>query len=474
MTGMLTESQQGLHGKALLPPHPSTVYHRANARGDSMSVKSKETTPSAPSVRQRMGLWQGKRPALYLHALWLLMGPGVIVMIGDNDAGGVISYAATGATFGAGLFILVAVALIPVTYTVQEMAMRLSAVSQQPFPALVFRYFGRTSGALALTALFAENLLTLMTEFIGMSIGLTVLGLPFWLADVVCAVFVIGFALWGKYWTKERLALGVGALNTVFIVLAVWTRGRAVPTPISPLLVANEHGYTLMLFFIIATVGNAVAPWMIFFQGSAVIDKGMTRNDLHFGRLDTALGSMIQAAIAVAIMVCGATLYGMPGHGATLTGPGAMLQGFLLHDGVLVRDLFALGMVNAGFLAAIAISLSTSWTFASVLGFAHSLDDRPRQAPKFYALYTGGLGLAALLVLLPGLPLTMLAVFAQVIAALLMAPLLIFLVKLTSRRDLMGEHGNTVSARIRVWVIIGLMTGLCVCLLLASLPSFHP
>ncbi len=438
-----------------------------------MRVKEREAAPSGELVTRQTSSWPGRRVVIYLNAMWLLMGPGIIAMIGDNDAGGVISYAATGAAFGAGFFVLIALLLIPVTYTVQEMAMRLSAVSRQPFPSLVFSHFGRMWGVLSLLALFAENLLTLMTEYIGMGAGLMVLGLPFWLADLVCAALVIGFALWGKYWTKERLALGVGALNMVFIVLAVWMRGRASAAPVSLLQVVHGHGSLFTLFFIIATVGNAVAPWMIFFQGSAVIDKGMTHQDLHFGRLDTALGSVFQAAIAVAIILCGATLYTGLGSVPALAGPGAMLQGFLQRDGVLVRDLFALGMVNAGFLAAITISLSTSWTFATVFGFAHSLDDRLRQAPKFYALYAGGLAFAALLVLLPNLPLTFLAVFTQAIAAVLMIPLLIFLGRLTSRRELMGEHQNTLVARIRVWTVIALMVGLSVLLLTEWMPTFR-
>ena len=418
-----------------------------------MYQDGKET---APSVRL-----SGASPLLALA--WMLLGPGMLAMIGDNDAGGVISYAVTGAMFGVGAFAAIILLLAPVTYTVQEMTMRLGTVSGRPFPALVFERFGRFWGFFSLAALFVENLLTLVTEFIGMSVGLAALGVPFAAADLICALCVVSFALFGKYWTKERLALFVGALNIVFVVLAVWTHPHvgAVAGAIARFSFPGGDG-SAFWFFVIATVGNAVAPWMIFFQGAAVIDRGMTRRDLHLGRLDTALGSAAQSLIAVAIVVCGATLRKFAAvHPAALARPAVMLQGFMAEGGVWVRDLFALGMVNAGFLAAVTISLSTSWTFASVFGWARSLNDHPLKAPKFYALYIGGLVAAALIVLLPGLPLTFLSVLAQVIAAVLMIPLLTFLCRLTSDPLLMGEHRNTRSARARAWAITAAMIALC-------------
>ncbi|MCY0876865.1 MAG: divalent metal cation transporter [Firmicutes bacterium] len=398
----------------------------------------------------------------------LLMGPGLLAMIGDNDAGGVVSYAATGIQFGWFLFLPILLLLAPVTYTIQEMTMRLGLVSQRPFPVLVIERFGRFWGYFSLLSLLAENLLTLMTEFIGMSIGLSVLGIPFMTADLISLVLVGVFALVGKYWTKERLALLVGVLNVVFVAVA-WLAhpdGAAMAHTFSSLQIIRNQS-NLFLFYAIATVGNAVAPWMIFFQGSAVIDKGMTHTDLRYGRMDTALGSVVQVVIAASIIVCGAALhlYSVH-HPAVLSAPVAMLHGYLVQNGAWVRDLFALGLFNAGFLASITISLSTSWTFAGVFGWAKSLDDHFRQAPKFYGLYIGGLVLAALLVLLPQLPLTFLAVLTQVIAGVLMVPLLVLMTRLTSSEPLMGMYRNSRLTKWRAWTIVAVMAALTLWLLL--------
>lgn len=431
------------------------MHTKGKDTAPSVGIKAASATPPAPAIRA------GSFAGLF----WLLLGPGLLAMIGDNDAGGVISYAATGVRFGVGIFFLVILLLAPVTYTIQEMTMRLGSVSGRPFPTLVFEKFGRFWGTFSLGALLMENLLTLVTEFIGMGVGLTVLGLPFAPAVLLCAVCVIAFALYGKYWSKERLALGVGLLNVVFVAVAMMTSAHGTLRA-SAAVIALTGGGPAFLFYIVATVGNAVAPWMIFFQGAAVIDKGMTQHDLRFGRLDTALGSAVQCGIALAILACGASLHGYAAHHpAVLTQPAAMLQGFLFQSGAWVRDLFAIGMINAGFLAAITISLSTSWTFASVFGWARSLNDSPREAPKFYALYVGGLAAAALLVLVPGLPLTFLAVLTQAVAAVLMIPLLIFLCKLTSDKTLMGKHGNSAFARVRAWTITWGMIALCAALL---------
>lgn len=197
---------------------------------------------------------------------------------------------------------------------------------------------------------------------------------------------------------------------------------------------------------------------MIFFQGSAVLDKGMTHEQLRYGKIDTAAGSAVQSFLALAVMACGAALHTYAaGHPAVLAQPHAMLDGLGNQYGKAIRDLFALGLVNAGFLAAITISLSTSWTFAGVFGWAKSLNDKISEAPKFYGLYVGGLVAAAVAVLIPGLPLVRLAVAAQVISAILLAPLLVFLTRLASNRAVMGRHGNGRFAAARAWTVVGLV-----------------
>jgi Mn2+/Fe2+ NRAMP family transporter len=400
--------------------------------------------------------------------LWLILGPGLIAMIGDNDAGGVLSYVLTGAEFGIGFFIPLILLLGPLTYTVQEMVMRLCIVTQQGFTNLISLHFGRFWARFSLFTLMTNNILSLITEFIGMSAGLAILGVPFAIADIISLACVISIAIFGNYLTKERLAIILGAFNVIFLVISIMTHPSLtkIANAFTHFTIPNHTG-SLLLWYIIATIGNAFAPWMIFFQGSAVLDKGMTTKDIPYGRLDTAIGSTCQVIIAVMIILFGAALYTPSGNLLPfLSGPMEIIHAYTVATGPVVADLFAFGLFNAGFLAAFTISTSTAWTFANTLGWANSLNDKPTKAPKFYAIYIGSLCIAAAIVLVPSLPLSLMAVMAQFVSAILIVPSLIFLLLLTYNKRIMGEYANGSTYNMRGWLIVGGITLLSVALVL--------
>jgi Mn2+/Fe2+ NRAMP family transporter len=392
-----------------------------------------------------------------LWLLWSLLGPGLLAMIGDNDAGGMLSYTVTGATFGISLFLPLVFCLAPITYTVQEMAMRLGVVTQRVYTELLFSRFGRFWGYFSLSALLVANLMTLMTEFIGMTAGLTLLGLSLWASAVSSFLLVVSLALFTGYWTKERLALIVGALNVVFLGVAYLSHPdsaeivKAFTTWDIPL-----NAQSIMMWFIIATIGNAVAPWMIFFQSSATIDKGLTVKDLHLGRIDTAIGSIVQPIIAMAAILCGAALFDHLGNPAA-SNPAEIISALMPVTGQWGSILFGFGLFNAGWLAAITISLSTSWTISGAFGWPRSLDHKLHEAPRFYAIYIGGLLISAIAVLLPGLSLTFISVLTQVVAGILLIPILIFLILLTNNCKLMGEYVNGCYQQLWSWTIVAIL-----------------
>jgi len=402
--------------------------------------------------RSHMAPWRAIR--LFV----LMLGPGVLAMIGDNDAGGIISYAVTGAQFGVGLFIPLVLVLGFVTYTVQEMSLRVGAVSQTGYARLVFDRFGRFWGYYHLTTLTFENLITLVTEFIGMTAGLVLLGIPFAVADMASFLLVASVTVFSGYLTKERLALIISGLNVVFVVVALLTHPdyAAIGHALLHWNLPTSVGFGAVVFYIIATIGNAVAPWMIFFQGSAAIDKGVNEQKLRTGRIDTFVGAVLQVVIAAFIILCGAALFGKLTD-LSAVGPVSLIAAMNSHYGHLAAILFGFGLFNAGFLASITISLSSSWTIAESFGWARSLNDSVRQAPGFYAVYFGSLAIAAGVLLLPGLPLDLIAVLAQVIGGILIAPILIFLVLFASDRKLLGRHASRLWSRIWSWAIVSLL-----------------
>ncbi|MDR3554116.1 MAG: divalent metal cation transporter [Syntrophobacteraceae bacterium] len=396
----------------------------------------------------------------FMLTFWALLGPGILATLANNDAGGVIAYAVTGVKFGIGLFIPLVICLAPLSFTIQEMSMRLGAVTQVGFARLALQRYGRFWGYYNILALVFENLLTLVTEFIGMSAGLVLLGIPLWLAVMICLALVVTFVLLTGYWTKERIALGIGALNASFLLVAAMTHpslekiGHAFAAWNVPVA---DHGE--VTFYVIATIGNAIAPWMIFFQGSGTIDKGVTSEELRFSRIDTALGCVLQVIIAAGIIICGAALYSRV-QDVGSAGPANIIDSFNQIVGRWPAIIFGFGLFNAGFLASITVSLSSSWSIAELFGWSKSLNDKLSEAPKFYAIYIGSLVLAALIVLIPSLPLNLIAIITQVLGGILMLPVLIFMVLMTSDKRLMGEHRTRLPSKIWSWAMVALLLGL--------------
>ncbi len=381
-------------------------------------------------------------------------------MLADNDGGGVISYAVTGARYGVGLFIPLVLCLAPLTYTVQELSLRLGAVTQEGFSRLALKRYGRFWAYYHITTLSLENVLTLITEFIGMTAGLVMLGLPLSVSALSCFLVVACFVLCTGYWTKERVALFLGVLNGSFLVVAALTHprlGAIAHALIAWNVPAGQHSG--LGLYVLALIGNAVAPWMIFFQGSGAIDKGITAKELKFGRIDAALGACLQVGVAAGIIVLGSSLFGHL-HAIGNVGPAAMISALHRLYGRWPAVLFGLGLFNAGFLASITVSLSSSWSVAELFGWSKSLNDRIGQSPKFYAVYLGSLLLAAAALLIPHLPLNTISVVTQIVGGILAAPLLVFLVLLTSDRELMGEFRTKGFGKVWAWLMAGILVGL--------------
>jgi Mn2+/Fe2+ NRAMP family transporter len=299
----------------------------------------------------------------------------------------------------------------------------------------------------------------LVTEFIGMTAGLLIIGLPLWVGVILSLILAGSIIVFTGYWTKERIALFIGAMNVVFVVLAFLTHPSAAAVGHAFISWNVSPGSGNLFWYVAALVGNSVAPFAIFFQGSGDIDKGIIEKHLRLGRLDTFVGCVVETVIAACAIVAGAALYGrIPA--LENAGPAALIEGFTAFVGRWPGVLFGLGIFNAGLLASFTVSLSTSWAIAETFGWAKSLNDRLPEAPKFYAIYLGGVMVAALVVMIPGLPLNFMAVAAQVGCGALMAPVLIFLLLLTNNHQVMGKHANTLSTNLRAVVVTVVLIGI--------------
>ncbi len=397
--------------------------------------------------------YTNRRVMKFLRLLMIIAGPGILVMVADNDAGGITTYSATGAKFGYGLIWFVLL-LGPVAYIVQEMTVRLGAVTKRGHAEAIFDAFGTFWGWFSFFDLGLTNWLTLISEFIGMTAAMSIFGIPPWITIVVVSILMGAMVLQGRYWTWEKIALVFCVVNLIYIPAAFMVHPNW-PEVLRIGIAPHFPGglTTTMFFFLMANVGTTIAPWMVFFQQSAVVDKSLKEKDILWSRLDTAVGSFFTVVVGVFLIIVTATML----NGVDIESAAQAAVGIMPFNN-LAGTFLAIGLFDAGFLGAICISLASSWAVGEVFGWAHSLNNKVREAPWFYLFYFASLLTAGIVVLIPGAPLVTITLFVQVVATTLLPAALVFLILLLNNEELMGEYKNTRLQNILSFtIVIGLI-----------------
>jgi len=383
----------------------------------------------------------------------IIAGPGLLVMIADNDAGGITTYAATGSRYGYGLLWFLVI-LGPVAYFVQEMTVRLGAVTKRGHAEAIFDAFGSFWGWFSLLDLVLSDWLTLITEFIGMTAAMSIFHIPAIVTVLVTWVIMGAMILSGRFWTWEKIALFFCLVNLIYIPAAFFVH------PNVHAIIYNSFvphlppgGLTNALFFLLmANIGTTIAPWMLFFQQSSVVDKGLQEKDIKFARVDTAIGAVLTVLVAMLLIIVSGTLL----YGANIS-DAAQAARFLMPINRYIGTFIAIGLFDAGLLGAICISLASSWAFGEVFGWAHSLNRKVKEAPWFYAYYFFVLVLAGVVVLIPHAPLVLITLFVQVIATTLLPAALVFLILLLNDEKTMGKYKNSLFENIVNVGIVGVI-----------------
>jgi Mn2+/Fe2+ NRAMP family transporter len=380
-----------------------------------------------------------------LRTFLAILGPGLIVMVGDNDAGAFSTYAQAGQNYGTSLLWTLAL-LIPVLYVNQEMVLRLGAIAGVGHAKLILHRFGKFWGAFSVIDLFVLNALTLVTEFIGISLGLGVLGVPKTWGLAAAAAMIMAAVSTGDFRRFERFALALvfGSLLLVPVFLMVhppWT--EIAHDFVVPQLPPRAHLADVMLL-IIAIVGTTVAPWQLFFQQSYVIDKRIGARFINYERLDLIIGIVLVTVGAVAMIAfCAHAFHGTPEFGH-FTDAGAVATGLAReHGSSLPGVLFAIGLIDASIIGAAAVSLSSVYAIGDLFSLRHSLNHSPRQAKFFYGLYFCLILAAAALVLIPRVPLGLLTNAVQTLAGVLLPSASVFLLLLCNDADILGPWVNS-------------------------------
>jgi Mn2+/Fe2+ NRAMP family transporter len=398
------------------------------------------TVPYEVAAPKRSALWR------YLA----VAGPGLVVMFADTEAGSITTAAVSGAQFGMKLILLQLLLIVPL-FVVQEMTVRLGTLTGKGHAQLIRERYGLFWAWISLGTMFVTNVGALVTEFIGIAGAALIFNLPVAPMVIAAALLLLGVILTGKYRRAESVALALCALELLFIPAAI----AAHPAPISlireglfgsqPL---GDQGYVLL---IAGNIGAVIMPWMIFYQQSATVDKGLRADHLPFGRIDTAIGSVATQAIMIAIIITtGATLYI---HHVSISDAAHAALALVPLIGRYAGVAFGAGLIGASLLGALVVSLATAWAFGEAFHWPCSLNDRCLEAKRFYGLYSFCVIVAAAIVLIPGLPLIRITIDVEAFNAFVLPVVLGFLLIMVNDKRILGERRNSLLGNV---ITIGL------------------
>ena len=393
-----------------------------------------------------------------------IIGPGVITANIDNDAGGIATYSIAGAQFGYSLLWT----LIPTTIAlivVQEMSARMGAITGKGLADLIRENYGVKTIFWLMIALLITDLGNTAAEFAGWAASAELLGVNKYVAVPLGAVFVWLIVVKGSYRVFEKIFLFVCAVYLVYIPAAFmakpeWT--TVMSETIRPTFQFNSP-YLLM---VIGMVGTTITPWMQFYLQSAVVEKGVRKEQYWASRIDVIFGCFMTDIVAFFIVVaCGATLYKA---GVRIDSAEAAAASLAPIAGKYASILFAIGLANASLFAASILPLATAYYICEGLGWEAGVNKTFKEAPQFMWLYTLLIGIGALIVLVPNAPLIAIMWISQVINGVMLPFVLVFMLLLINKKELMEQYTNSKAFNVIAWATAGVMIVLTLALLLTS------
>jgi len=415
-----------------------------------------------------MRLLLRRRILLPIIAFFSVVGPAFITANVDNDAPGIATYSVAGAHFGYSLLWLLWPTLV-ILIVVQEMCARMGVATGKGLADLIRESFGVRVTFALMMALLVTNLANTAGEFAGLAEGARIFGLRPLLSVPLGAFIVWLLVVRGTYNTIERIFLAACLVYLAYPISGILARphwGSVVGQAFTPSLQPNFS----TLVMAVGIVGTTIAPWMQFYLQAAIVEKGVRASSYRLARWDVLIGGIFAIIVVFSITIaCAATMYSSHRE---ITTAGQAAQALRPLAGRYASTLFAVGLLNAALFAACILPLSTAYTVCEGIGWERGLDQRFRDAPQFYLLYTGLIVLGAGIVLMPRVRLLKIMLFSQVMNGLLLPVILILMLVLVSRRSLMGGLASSRPYAIFCWVLTGLLVVLDLFLLVTTvLPS---
>ncbi len=392
-------------------------------------------------------------PAIHSVLLFLsVFGPATITAMADNDAGGVATLSVAGATLGYPILFVLPILLIMLGVT-QEMGMRLTLVTRRGLADLIRERFGIKVSLILFSALIIANLGTITVDLSSVKVITALFGVPafpFMLLFMVLALLVVTR---GNYRLTQAIMLLSSVFFLAYIISAVKAKpdwGLALSNLVYPHGVEFTPAYLRNYLLIgMGVLGTTITPWGQFFISSFAYDKNIEAGKIIFSQLETYIGAFLTNFFSFFMIVAtAATLYV---NKISLTSGEQAAKAIEPFAGKLAGVLFGFGMLNAGFMGLIVVSLSTAYAFSEFFGRSGSLDSNFKQSKSFYWIFILQIVAAFLISLIPGISLFKLAIVTQTINAIVLPLVFYYLIRLTSNQGLMEKYVNT---PVQKWVAI--------------------
>jgi Mn2+/Fe2+ NRAMP family transporter len=396
-----------------------------------------------------------------IAALLAVMGPGVIAGLSDDDPAGITTYSVLGAKYGYQL-LWVLVASTAALIIFQDLGARIGVVTRQGMIGLIRQKYGARSGTLSASALILANIGTMTAEFAGIAAAGQLFGVSRYISVPVAAVAVSFLVLRNSFAKVEKIFFLISGVFIAYVIAGFMAHpnwGSALHGVVVPSMPFTKDA----VFIATATFGTTLAPWGLAFIQSYAVDKRLTRDDLKLLRVDVWTGSLLTGIIGFFVIVtCAATLNK---NGIQINDAADAAKALEPLAGTLAKELFAIGLIGAALLAASILPLSTAYSVSDLTGRPAALDDSPREAPLFYATFGVITVVSAILILIPGAPLIKILVLTQILNAVLLLPLLVYMYGISRDERLMGEFVSTKTMRVIYGTIIAIVAVAVGCML---------
>ena len=404
-----------------------------------------------------------------LLLLLSVLGPGIIVSLVDNDAGGIATYSVAGAKYGYAI-IWVMIPTLIVLYMVQEMNARMGIVTGKGLAALIRERFSLRLTAAIMVAVMVANFANTIGEFAGVAASSQIFGIPSYLSVPVAAVGVWFLVLKGSYRRVEKIFLFVGGIYLCYIISMFLAKPDWLEVVKGTFIPSGQLNASWIIM-VITVIGTTIAPWMQFYQQASVVDKGLDKKDLVFERIDTAVGNVFLFIAAFAIIVCcAAAFFNKPGVGATqITSAEQAALGLAPIAGKYASYLFAAGLLFASLFAASVLPLSSAYSVCEAFGWESGIDRSFSDAPKFYLTYTLFIVGGALFVMIPKIPLITVMLISQTINGVLLPIIVTCMLMIIRDRDIMGNYVNGDKYQVVAWICVVILYVLDLWLVISSI-----